>query len=209
MTGLEPASVRAAILGCMTSLPMGLRRLPIRSIVWLGLACAPMRASGQAPPPLHHVGVGLGYGLSSPYGNSSTRGEGVLAMGQYVYRFSAWFEPRAYAGLLLTFPDEAACPGCEVTSKVGFLGGKARVIILIPLIAPFIELGAGLSIGVLRTLTEFTDEYTAGPAVHIPFTLGLALGAHHEFELAFVYLVHPNEQQVGGGIGIGFTFAVR
>jgi len=178
----------------------------------LALAYLPSRASAEAPPPLHWVGGDLGYGISSPYDDSATLGTGVLAMGQYAYRASSWVEPRGYAGLLLTFPDDEAClpttAECEVTSKIGFLGAKGRFTIPIPYIAPFIELGVGLSLGVLKTKTESTDEYTAGAAVHIPFTLGLALGEHHEYEVEFLYLFHPNERQAGGGIGVGFMIGV-
>jgi hypothetical protein len=105
--------------------------------------------------------------------------------------------------------ESRRCGSQQVTSKIGFLGAKGRFTIPIPYIAPFIELGAGLSIGVLRTKTDSTDEHTVGPAVHIPLTLGLALGGHHEFELEFLYLFHPNERQVGGAIGIGFLIGVR
>jgi hypothetical protein len=139
---------------------------------------------------------------------------------------SDWFTPRGYAGLLLTFDDAAdddVCQEevsrpqrrttvtefCEVTAKIGFLGAKGRLGIPIPYVAPFLELGLGLSFGVLRTRTIVVDEETEGVAYHIPAAVGLMIGEHHEFEVALSFLYHPEQRQLGGAFAFGMMFAVR
>jgi len=39
----------------------------------------------------------------------------------------------------------------------------------------------------------------------VPVALGLALGGRHQFEVAFQYLFHPEQQQVCGAAALGVT----
>lgn len=193
-------------------------RLLLRAcaIAWalaFGHLLHPQRAHAQPDEQAQHLlGGWIGYGLSSASGQSQTMGTGFFAMGEYAYELSIAFEPRAYAGLLLTSPDKNGCfeaDHCEVIAKIGFVGVKGRLIAPIPYIAPFLELGLGVSAGYLRTKLLTVDERTRGVSLHFPVTFGLALGEHHNFELAFLYLYHPSEKQVAGAVALGMTFALH
>jgi hypothetical protein len=158
------------------------------------------------------IDVALGLGISAPYDESHVDGLGFFAEGEYVFAFSSWAGIRPYAGVLLTWPDDTdyRCTDpdfdCEVTAKIALIGGKGRLAAPIPWVAPFIELGLGASLGVIRTRTPEEDVETSGAALHIPFSLGLALGPDHAVEVAFVYYFHPAEHQFSGAAAIGLSF---
>lgn len=174
-------------------------------------AQAQNRARVRMPP--QFVAIEAGLGLSSPYSDDMSTGEGFYAQGEYVLVPSAWFSPRAYAGTLFTFssPDDYCREHdihCEVSAKIGFLGAKGRLTIPIPYIAPFIELGIGASIGAMRTRTPSTNESLAGITYHIPLGIGLSVGKDHNWDVAFSYLFHPTEKRFDGAFAIGFSFQV-
>ncbi len=181
-------------------------------------------APGASPPPLtpeyttepaipRYLMVSLGVGLSDQYATHHGSGTGFYAEGEYALEVASWFMPRAYAGLLLTFPDRGSCDGsgapCDVSTKIGFAGGKIRLLAPIPYVAPFIELGLGLSVGVLTTRTPEEDDGSVNLAYNIPVTLGLALGKDHGVEVALAYLVHPAAKQVDGALALSLAFPLR
>jgi hypothetical protein len=177
------------------------------------MASAQNRARTRIHMPPQFVAVQAGLGLSAPYHDDMSTGEGFFLQGEYVLVPTAWFSPRAYAGTLITFssPDGYCSDqdiGCEVSAKIGFLGAKGRLTIPIPYIAPFLELGVGASIGSMRTRTPTTNEKLAGVTYHIPVAVGLSLGEDHNWDLMFSFLYHPSEKQVGGAIALGLSFQV-
>lgn len=66
----------------------------------------------------------------------------------------------------------------------------------------------GASIGAMTTRTMTLDEELDVATYHVPFAIGLSLGEHHEWDVAFSYLIHPSEDQYAGAIAIGFSFQV-
>jgi hypothetical protein len=93
-----------------------------------------------------------------------------------------------------------------VTSKAAAAGIKGRLAIPIPYVAPFIELGLGASAGTFRTFTPVHQITRDGVLIHIPVTLGLALGSEGQLEVALVFLYYPAAKQFGGGTAFGMTF---
>ena len=161
------------------------------------------------------VDAAVGLGVSVPSYDSNARGSGVLAKAEYVVGLSSWAGVRAYGGLLWTWPEDSEPPcrhgelSCEVTAKVGLLGGKGRIAAPIPWVAPFFELGFGVSFGELRTRTTYVNLLKHGLAFHTPLTLGFAFGPDHEAEFAFVYYFHPQVSQVNGGVTVGLSFPIE
>ena len=178
------------------------------TVAWLLFPLSVRADSSHAPE--HWIGGSIGYGMAAATGGD-TDATGVLVAGEYAYHLVSFFQLRSYAGVLITSPDTDGCfpaAHCEVVAKIGFIGVKGRVVIPIPYIAPFIELGLGISGGYLKTELFQIHERTRGLAEHIPFTLGVALGEDHNVELAFSYLFHPAEHQFGGGISAGVMFGM-
>jgi hypothetical protein len=190
----------------------------------VGATSAPSRARAESGPEARHwVGGRAGYAVTKAT-DGSADGEGGWLAGEYAYVLSSWFQLGAYAGSVLTFSergdedcvDEPANrrerreqgTTCEVSAQIGFLGGKGRLIIPIPFVAPFFEFGLGPSIGALHTRTSELREQTEGVSYHLLAVVGVAFGADHEFELAFSFLSHPAERQGTGMFGLGFMFAV-
>jgi hypothetical protein len=159
------------------------------------------------------ISGGLGYAFPFDDDASDAGAEGVGAYGrvEYIYRAIEAVTPRAYAGVVFA-PNRAGCDvsPCDVSARIFFTGVKARLLAPIPYVAPFIELGVGASLGKLSTrVGQFVDASISGATYHIPFGLGLALGEHHQYELAFQYLFHPEVHQYSGGIVFGFEFPLR
>jgi hypothetical protein len=158
------------------------------------------------------VAAGLGMVAASDQGGVPVEGtgDGLYAGAEYVLRPASWFSPRLYGGLLLTKPAADCGPGvqpCDVSASYAFGGAKARFLAPIPWVAPFLELGFGLSLGQFTTQSgPLVDVREVGLTYHWPFTLGVALGAHRQYELAFVYLFHPQQAQFSGGFAFGYQF---
>lgn len=187
-------------------------------LVVLAIVASPAHAQ-QAPPPStpeprHILQLSGGFGLSiDSEEDHDGVGSGGYLEAEYVYRYIPALTPRAYAGLLMTFPDEDSCangiPPCDVQSKIFFLGVKLRLMAPIPYVGPFLELGLGASLGYLRTHDLDVDERARGAAVHIPFTLGIAFGRRHDVDVSLQYLVHPSVKQLGGALAIGVAIPLR
>ena len=176
-----------------------------------GMALGPTTAARAEPQELGHrlvVSAGLGATVTAKKDHDGG-GTGVYAGAEYAWRPGSFFSPRLYGGILLTFPDEESCgleTACDVQSKIGFAGGKLRLMAPIPYVGPFIELGLGVAVGYLRTLDVDVDERTSGVAVQIPIALGLALGDKHQFDVMFLFLGHPSEPQGSGALAVGLAF---
>ena len=152
----------------------------------------------------------MGLGISTPFNDVDILGTGFYAQGEYVWAPTKWFSLRPYAGVIFTSTNDDdiddALRGSEVSANAFLLGGKTRVAAPIPWVAPYIEIGVGASIGSFETVTPFLSRKVSGLSVHVPFTLGLALGRNNNIDLAFVYYAHPSAEQLSGAFAVGFSF---
>jgi hypothetical protein len=159
------------------------------------------------------IDLSVGFGLSAPYDEADIVGSGFYAQAEYVMGITKWFGIRPYAGLVLTSadknPDPENQPEYKVTSKSFLLGGKARVCAPIPWVAPYFEVGVGASIGSFETYTPYTNIKKNGILMHIPFSIGLALGPKHNIDVGFTYYYQPYVQQFSGATAIGFSFPLN
>lgn len=152
------------------------------------------------------ISASIGYGLSSPYDeDTDVLGKGIYLQGEYVIEFSKWIDVRPYAGFIFTESNSKESD-YEVYSKAFLMGGKLRLTIPIPLISPYLELGAGMSIGGFKTITVSDNIDKSGAILHIPFSLGLQLGTEHKADIAFTYYYHESAQQFVGAVAIGILF---
>src|SRR5690606_7662679 len=130
-----------------------------------------------------------------------------------VFGLTKWFGVRPYAGLVLTSADNnndrQTQSAYKATSKAFLLGGKVRITGPIPWVAPYIEIGLGASIGSFITYTPYTNKEDNGLIMHIPFSIGLALGPKHNFDIAFTYYEHPSVDQFAGAAAFGFSFPLN
>lgn len=162
------------------------------------------------------IDVSAGLGISAydyEVENEDIEGLGFFAQWEYVIAPTTWFAIRPYVGVLLTSSDyqpvNSEQPKYEVTTNAFLLGGKIRLLAPIPWVAPYAEIGLGMSLGKFRTFTTTTDIEKNGAVFHIPFTLGLALGRQHAFDIEFTYYFHPSIDQFGGAAAVGFSFPVE
>ena len=102
------------------------------------------------------IEASIGLGLSAPYEFDESSGEsgnsGFYLQGEYVLGLRKWLAIRPYAGFIFTSPSKEEVR-YEATSRAFLLGGKARLIAPIPYVAPYFELGIGLSAGAFTTTT--------------------------------------------------------
>ncbi len=158
------------------------------------------------------IDASIGYGLSAPGDETDIdiTGKGFYAQGEFVFGISKWFGLRPYAGLILTSVDKDNIPQSrteyKVTSKAFLLGGKTRISAPIPWFAPYFEVGLGLSLGSFTTRTPFTNVTDNGLLLHIPYSIGVALGPKHTFEIEFSYYYHPSVDQYSGAAALGLSF---
>ena len=149
----------------------------------------------------------IGFGLSAPYDDVDVVGTGFYAQGEYVMTFNKWISLRPYAGLILVKTSDADFRDTFSRSdtQAFLIGGKGKLTIPIPWVAPYLELGLGASLGSFRTLTPFTDRDNSGLIYHIPFSVGLALGPQNNVDIAFIYYFHPTERQFAGAAAFGLS----
>lgn len=185
-------------------------RLPAIVVLFAALTLPASRAAAVGEPPLLQVSAGLGLAVAEA--PPRPLGSGVYAAGEYVLRPTTWLTPRFYAGLLFVSPGGDCAEGvtpCEVSSRIGFAGAKARLMAPIPYVGPFVELGLGASIGGLTTRVGTLDASRSGVILHVPWALGLAVGSRHQVELSFRYLEHPAAKQTNGGMIFGVSFPLE
>lgn len=103
------------------------------------------------------IDVAKGIGVSSPFKDLNIANNGLYLQGVYVLIFLKWFDVRPYACLIFTKSNgkdlnQNQTPYLAI-SKAVLLGSKYRVTIPIPWVAPYIEVGIGVLIGVFKTIT--------------------------------------------------------
>lgn len=173
------------------------------------------RASAQEARQLQISG---GPGFSLPGNGRDGDGVGAGISFEYVARWTKWTGGRLYAGGILTKADKHSCaPGtetCSVFSRIGIGGAKIRLLVPIPYIGPFLEVGAGVSAGSIETrisgggFIQPLEVDRSGLTFHIPVGVGLAFGARHEHDISFDYFYHRGHEHVAGifAVGIGFSW---
>lgn len=159
------------------------------------------------------INVAVGIGLTSPYDDTDIDGTGFYAQGEYVFGLTKWIGLRPYAGLILTSTNQNSNqqnqPEYKATTNAFLIGGKARICAPIPWVAPYIEIGIGTSIGSFETYTPLTTIKKNGLLMHVPFSIGLALGRKNNFDVAFTYYYTSAADQFSGAAAVGFTFPVK
>ncbi|TPN83401.1 outer membrane beta-barrel protein [Aquimarina algicola] len=160
------------------------------------------------------INASIGLGINATTDESDLNGNGFYLQGEYVLALSKWFGIRPYAGLILASSDDDDNSfqnqrGYKIRSNAFLLGAKTRILAPIPWVAPYFEIGVGLSAGTFKTFTPFTDKEDSGVLVHIPFTLGLMIGRENNFDFAFSYYFHPTVEQFSGAVAIGYSFPLN
>lgn len=157
------------------------------------------------------IEVAIGLGFSYPDENANIYGSGFYAQAEYAFALTSWFGLRPYAGFITTsaYDNDNYVSDYKATSKAFLLGGKARIAAPIPWVAPYIEVGVGASLGKFETYTPYANLEKNGLLVHIPFTLGLALGPKNNVEVAFTYYFHPAVEQFSAAAAIGLSFPLN
>jgi len=157
------------------------------------------------------IDVSVGLAVTVPDDNIDVVGRGFSAQGEYVFGLSRWIGIRPYAGIILTSADKYREyeKDYKVTSKAFLVGGKARICAPIPWVAPYFETGIGASIGSFETYTSLTDQKKNGILMHIPLSMGLAIGRKHNFDFGVTYYFTPSAEQASGGWIFGFTFPLQ
>ncbi|TRW27480.1 hypothetical protein FMM05_02235 [Flavobacterium zepuense] len=157
------------------------------------------------------INASVGLGIVAPNDESEIDGSGFYAQAEYVWAPRTWFGVRPYAGLIIASgeSDEDEIQGLSIKSNAALLGAKIRLVAPIPYVAPFIESGVGMSIGSFETHTEYTNLKKDGVLLHIPFTVGLALGRRHKVEVKFTYYYHDAVDQFSGAAAFGLSFPIN
>jgi len=157
------------------------------------------------------INASIGLGISSADDESNITNDGFYIQGEYIHVISKWFDLRPYIGFITTQrdSDRENPEKFEASTTALLLGGKSRVTIPIPYIAPYIELGLGTSIGTFKTFTEFTDIEKKGIQFHFPFSIGLELGKKHNIDIAFTYYLHNEINQYAGAAAFGLSFPLN
>lgn len=156
------------------------------------------------------INASIGLGIAAPYDEADVTGDGFYAQAEYVWAPKRWFGIRPYVGVVTASgeSDENGLYKSRIKSNAALLGAKVRVAAPIPYVAPFIEAGVGMSLGSFETRTQFTDIEKSGVVMHIPFSLGLAIGRRHNYEIKFTYYYHDTAKQLSGAAAIGVSFPI-
>lgn len=137
-------------------------------------------------------------------------GGGLYLQGEYIFGITSWFSARPYVGGIFTSVDKNQDlqnqPQYRVTTNAFLLGGKVRFYAPIPWVAPFIEGGIGTSIGTFETLTPGVNFDKSDALLHIPFSIGLAIGRKNNFEIGISGYFHPAAKQSNAIFAAGYTF---
>ncbi len=159
-----------------------------------------------------NASVGLGIVTSYDEGPQMT-GSGFYAQGEYVWCPRSWFGVIPYAGMVVaSAASDDKDPNQEVYSlkaNAAILGTKVRLAAPVPYVAPFIEVGVGMSVGSFYTHTKESQISKNGVLMHIPFTLGVALGRKHNVDVKFAYYFHESVRQISGAAAFGISFPLE
>lgn len=169
----------------------------------------------------NYIKASIGYGSSSSYyieeygsqDELDVMGGGLYLQGEYIMGIKSWYSVRAYAGAIFESVDKNQNvqnqPFYKVTTNAFLMGGKARICAPIPWVAPFIEGGIGASIGKFETITPNVDYNKSTVLLHIPFSIGLAIGKRNSLEIAISGYFHPTAKQSTGIFAVGYTIPVN
>lgn len=127
-------------------------------------------------------------------------GAGYTLQADFIIAPYEWFNVRAYLGMIKVGrrANDEYCEQqgihCHVTAHGAIGGLMARLTVPIPWISPFIGAGLGSTFG--RYSHRTPNDYTRrnGMFMHVPLTLGLALGPHSEVDLGATVLRHPGSR---------------
>nr|WP_322626019.1 hypothetical protein [uncultured Flavobacterium sp.] len=177
------------------------------TLIFSALFCNAIYAQPQTG---QFINISAGLGIADTTDDIETDASGFYAQAEYVYAPLSWFGVRPYAGVIIASgeSDEKDTTVWRIKSNAALLGVKARLVAPIPYVAPFFESGIGISIGSFETYTEYTAIKKSGVLYHIPFSLGLAIGRNHNYEVKFSYYVTPTVNQFSGAAAVGFSFPV-
>jgi hypothetical protein len=164
------------------------------------------------------IKASIGYGSSSSYyiedygsqDEVDVMGGGLYLQGEYIIGLKSWFSIRPYAGAIFESIDKNQNlqnqPQYKVTTNAFLMGGKVRLCAPIPWVAPFIEGGIGTSIGKFETFTPNVNFNKSDVLLHIPFSIGLAVGRHNNFEIGISGYFHPAAKQSTAVFALGYNF---
>jgi hypothetical protein len=160
------------------------------------------------------INAQIGLGMSNPQRSTDVvDDDGLFVQGELVLKAASWIDLRPYLGFIWTNSD-----GTDINdkptdekgvSKALLLGGKTRVSVPIPWIAPYIEIGIGTSMGRFVTQTAFDNIEKNGIIYHIPFSIGFELGKNHSVDLGLIFYLQPSVEQEAGAFAIGVTIPLK
>lgn len=180
-------------------------------------AAFPRAGAAQSSPGEIHVfgGTSSAWATSNVEITDSALGGAVRA--DYLLAGPRWATFLLYGGVVLHGSDADACSrsllSCEISTKAGVLGGKLRLLAPIPYVSPYFEVGAGVSLGAVRSSYgprrgvpgEGVRSERGSPAsFHVPFSLGIAFGSTGRYHLALNYYQHPGLDHAAGSLAFGF-----
>ncbi len=159
------------------------------------------------------IDISIGLGLSAPYEDIDVYASGFYLQGEYVFELNNWVDVRPYAGLILTKSSDKDLNNnptlYKSTTNAILIGGKTRITIPIPWVAPYFEVGLGASIGSFETFIPSTNIDKKGLIMHIPVSLGLELGPKHNIDIGLLYYFQPSVQQFSGAVAFGISFPLN
>ncbi len=157
-----------------------------------------------APTPMRHaLDIGAGYGLAYAT-NASGSAAGFTAELAHVWFVRPWWSPRIYAGTLVT--GKGSCSGrepCDLTNQIFYVGGQAHIMAPIPYFGPFVDVGAGISLGTINAIVGDLDQHHSGVMPHLRLGAGIALGARNQYEIGLRVIDHFTAHSIAGGIMLG------
>ncbi|WP_298547133.1 outer membrane beta-barrel protein [uncultured Aquimarina sp.] len=160
-----------------------------------------------------YINASIGLGITTPNENVDVYGNGIYIQGEYVWAPKKWFSLRPYVGYINTSTDEDGLSenliGARASTNAFFAGGKTKLSIPIPWVAPYIEIGLGASVGSFETVTPTINEKENGVTLHIPFSFGLALGRHNNVDVGLAYYFYPMLEQFNGAFAVGISFPLN
>ncbi len=154
------------------------------------------------------IKASIGLGISAPYEDYDIDGSGFYAQGEYTFKLRKWIDLKPYLGFITTSTSTRSSQNFKVASTAIMFGGKARFKAPLPWVAPFVEFGAGGSIGSFLTFIPTVNLEEKGILFHIPISLGLEIGKNHDTEIAFLYYFHEKVRQFNGAVAIGLNFPI-
>lgn len=196
-------------------------KLTLRLIFISTLFTISFSHSTKAQPKISQsINVAIGFASSSSYyvedygsqNEIDVMGSGLYLQAEYVFGITSWFGVKPYAATISTKVDGNQSysnqPQYKVNTRALLVGGKVRFCAPIPWVAPFIEGGIGASIGTFQTFTPAVNFHKDDVLLHIPFSIGLAVGRKNNIELAVSGYFHPAAKQSTGIFSAGFTFPI-